>query len=618
MFRKGFRFFVVLISLFLIHQCAFAKNNVIGGYLQIQQVYTIIDYKITLQLHVYETGTPFSLNQVNIIMRRKVDNKEVQSFNLQRNFSEKVLYDQKICIGSVGYNTIYANFEAHVKIYPPYYSDSEGYYLEWTDCCRYDAIGNLQGPELYTTTFRTLFPPIMYSNQPFFDSTPTIDILPKFLLCKQELFKHQILASDPDGDKLKFTLVDPLGFHSISKTPLQWQNGFSATNAISGDPALNIHPETGLLSVDPETTGLFVFAVCVEEFREGRKIGAAVREYLLEVIDCSPTTDIDENIYLNNSPVTNTTICKGNEITLNANTTQDGQCQWMLNGRDIPGATDRAIKVLQKGDYEFKILNPGACEKTFKSKIVHVTVMDATFELEKHGASAACDQPGETILVGPKDLHYNYNWYKNNNLLSDKANSLTISEPGIYYAILDSSTCKLFSDTITVEQQAVSPSVKAEIEPILPICANDDTPITLVGTPAGGVFQGVGVVNNVFHPKQAGIGIHELTYSIFSPSPCPNAVAKQTVEVSDCSKLSIPDAFTPNEDGINDKWELGGIDSYPDAEVTIYNRWGNVIFHSKGYSKPFDGASSQAGVYHYKIKLNEVRPPKTGPLMLIR
>lgn len=42
--------------------------------------------------------------------------------------------------------------------------------------------------------------------------------------------------------------------------------------------------------------------------------------------------------------------------------------------------------------------------------------------------------------------------------------------------------------------------------------------------------------------------------------------------------LSIPDAFTPNGDGINDTWEIEYIEMYPGSFVNVFNRWGQHIY----------------------------------------
>lgn len=51
----------------------------------------------------------------------------------------------------------------------------------------------------------------------------------------------------------------------------------------------------------------------------------------------------------------------------------------------------------------------------------------------------------------------------------------------------------------------------------------------------------------------------------------------------------IATAITPNGDGVNDTWILGGLEYYFDAEINVFNRWGQVVFTSNGYSTQWDG-----------------------------
>ncbi|WP_414617970.1 gliding motility-associated C-terminal domain-containing protein [Dyadobacter sp. 32] len=66
---------------------------------------------------------------------------------------------------------------------------------------------------------------------------------------------------------------------------------------------------------------------------------------------------------------------------------------------------------------------------------------------------------------------------------------------------------------------------------------------------------------------------------------------------------------------------MPSINSYPDAQITIYNRRGEVVFYSKGYQSPFDGKvkglMQPSGVYVYSIKLDETSAIKNGTLMLL-
>jgi len=85
--------------------------------------------------------------------------------------------------------------------------------------------------------------------------------------------------------------------------------------------------------------------------------------------------------------------------------------------------------------------------------------------------------------------------------------------------------------------------------------------------------------------------------------------------VNDVIEL-IPNIITPNGDGSNDYWRLDFIDVfYPKAEINIYNRWGDLIYNSIGYSNAWDGTYRDknsplpVGVYFYTINLNDPNKP---------
>ena len=71
------------------------------------------------------------------------------------------------------------------------------------------------------------------------------------------------------------------------------------------------------------------------------------------------------------------------------------------------------------------------------------------------------------------------------------------------------------------------------------------------------------------------------------------------------SVLKVPNAFSPNGDGVNDKWIIENIQGYPDCTVKVFNRYGQAVFSSTGYSKPWDGTLNgtplPVGTYYYII-----------------
>jgi gliding motility-associated-like protein len=85
---------------------------------------------------------------------------------------------------------------------------------------------------------------------------------------------------------------------------------------------------------------------------------------------------------------------------------------------------------------------------------------------------------------------------------------------------------------------------------------------------------------------------------------------------------AIPNVFSPNGDGIHDKWQIDYLDSYPGATVDIYNRYGQLVFQSKGYSKPWDGNYNGKpvpfGTYYYIINPKNGRKQISGFVDIIR
>lgn len=84
--------------------------------------------------------------------------------------------------------------------------------------------------------------------------------------------------------------------------------------------------------------------------------------------------------------------------------------------------------------------------------------------------------------------------------------------------------------------------------------------------------------------------------------------------------ISPPNTITPNGDGINDTWDLFGIQDYPQATVSIYDRWGQRVFNSVGYKTPFDGKGLPTATYYWIIQLSQldgVSEPFTGFLTIV-
>jgi gliding motility-associated-like protein len=98
--------------------------------------------------------------------------------------------------------------------------------------------------------------------------------------------------------------------------------------------------------------------------------------------------------------------------------------------------------------------------------------------------------------------------------------------------------------------------------------------------------------------------------------------ATDEVTVTVIPAITVPNAFSPNGDRINDVWEIENIQNFPDARVEIFNRWGSQIFSSVGYGTPWDGTykgeALPVATYYYIIYIEGLEKPVSGHVTIIR
>jgi gliding motility-associated-like protein len=84
----------------------------------------------------------------------------------------------------------------------------------------------------------------------------------------------------------------------------------------------------------------------------------------------------------------------------------------------------------------------------------------------------------------------------------------------------------------------------------------------------------------------------------------------------------IPNVFTPNGDGINDRWQIKYLADYPDCIVDIYDRYGQLVYQSVGYTNPWDGTCKgkqvPAATYYYIIDPKNSLKPLSGFVDIVK
>ena len=161
-------------------------------------------------------------------------------------------------------------------------------------------------------------------------------------------------------------------------------------------------------------------------------------------------------------------------------------------------------------------------------------------------------------------------------------------------------------------------NVDFDAGPSVSIAAGASTQLNATGgttyewSPTSGL-SGNTVANPVAQPSETTI------YTVTTVIDGCTYVDALTVDVK---RLVDPvNTFTPNGDGINDTWTIPGIRDYPQADVSVYDRWGQRVYHSIGYREPFDGAGLPTATYYWHIQVNDIKgksDPYTGYVTIIR
>lgn len=93
------------------------------------------------------------------------------------------------------------------------------------------------------------------------------------------------------------------------------------------------------------------------------------------------------------------------------------------------------------------------------------------------------------------------------------------------------------------------------------------------------------------------------TYSVKVSNGCESKVFEYTITEKDCScKITVPNIFTPNNDNVNETFEIIGTSDIAKFDLTIFNRWGKLVFETDKIYDYWKGDASP-GIYYWTINM---------------
>lgn len=305
-------------------------------------------------------------------------------------------------------------------------------------------------------------------------------------------------------------------------------------------------------------------------------------------------------------------------------TTSGGMLQYSFawSGPNNFTAQSEDIASIAPGSYTLTVTDDNGCTVSITVDVdaLATVVADAgTDIIECSGVDIALDGSQSTGAVS-------YQWLdaQNNVIGTDAVISLAGLAPGTYTftLIVADGPCS-DSDQVTV---TVLDLPIADAGPDQAIFLSETA--TLGGNPTGPtgsifIWQPDQTINSGSSANPIADPDVSTWYYVYVTAPN-GCSAVDSVLITVVPEIVITTGFSPNGDGRNDAWVIDYIDLFPECEVEIYSRWGEMLFRSVGYKTPWDGRYNggfvPVGTYYYVIKLNDERFPEpyTGPLTVIR
>lgn len=143
---------------------------------------------------------------------------------------------------------------------------------------------------------------------------------------------------------------------------------------------------------------------------------------------------------------------------------------------------------------------------------------------------------------------------------------------------------------------------------------NDSTILSFSWMPVSGLSNG-----NVLRPLLQAMADETYTLTATGEGQC---TATDFLKVKILKPVKVPNAFSPNGDGIHDTWNITNLSDYPGCTVEVFNRYGQRVFYSAGYGASWDGTVSgkplPMATYYYVIHLKNGFAPRTGAVTIVK
>ncbi len=420
-----------------------------------------------------------------------------------------------------------------------------GYKFSYMRCCRNNDILNIES--LNVITGDTVDASLTGSNYPAYISEHTLDNgnpefinYPPLAICVDEPLSFDHSAIDPDGDSLVYKLCTPFtggfgglfppvvyGDPELQAPPFQevyWLPPYGLENVMGGVP-MEIDPQTGLLTAIPNTIGRFVVAICVDEYRDGVLLAEHRRDFQFNIVDCGLLFDAE------------------------------------FEFMNVP---------------KIDTLNPGnllLCDTTTAKQFN--SLVDSTVNIFWDFGDGTTSTEQSPYHVFP--------------------------DTGDYVVMLIAGVGEICADTNTVSISVQQDVIGADFSYVVGISIDNQIPVQFNDLSNSNepivnwdwIF-GDGDISDLQNPLHLypGEDTFNISLFIYAENGCCDRVDKSLFfpkrDECDLENVFIPNAFSPNGDGLNDVFRPSNL-IINSMLLEVYDRWGNLIYEGNDFINGWDG-----------------------------
>lgn len=289
-------------------------------------------------------------------------------------------------------------------------------------------------------------------------------------------------------------------------------------------------------------------------------------------------------------------VCIGDSTNIGTTFIPQASYQWFLNGSPMGTNSDSlAVYASINQEYIVRVTDSLGCVNT--DSVILLTMAPPTLTLNDIESCIGLTEVLEGRPSNVNSTDSRYTWFKDGVLLSDTTQTLNVTTDGTYALTYRLQYCYA-RDTATVIFNPLPVPDNADTSKF---CQESDGELILDAGPATAyLWLSTTTTQQTETFTEPGMEYVQLTNqyncnlidSIYIKDVCP-------------PRLFIPDAFAPNGNSLDHKFRVFG-DHFANFSMTIYNRWGEVIFHTNDYNEGWDGTylgePMPAGVYAYILQ----------------